>query len=150
MKLSEHFSLSEFLRSEVAARQGFDLTPSPKVIENLTRLCNEVLEPLRLLTGPLIVTSGYRSIALNSFIGGAPNSDHIQGLAADVHALNLDIPALAKIVRSANIPGLAKGILEFGQWCHCSVHEPGQVAVPMFLVAELDQSRNTRYREWIA
>lgn len=150
MQLSQHFSLDEFLRSEVAARQGFDLTPSAAVVANLTRLATEVLEPLRLLTGPLIITSGYRSIALNSAVGGAPNSDHTKGLAADFHALNMDLAALARIVRTANIPGLAKGILEFGQWCHCSVHEPGQLYSPTFLVANLDASRNVRYMEWIA
>lgn len=148
MQLSQHFDLSEFLRSEVAARQGFDLTPSDKVIANLTLLCETVLEPLRSIVGPLVITSGYRSIALNSAIGGAPNSDHIKGLAADFHALNMDLAALAKIVRTADIPGLAKGILEFGAWIHTSVHEPGQLYSPTFLVASLDQSRNVRYTEW--
>lgn len=150
MQLSNHFELSEFLRSEVAARQGFDMTPPDSVVANLTRLCVQVLEPIRALVGgPLVITSGYRPAALNAAIGGAPNSDHIYGRAADFHALNMDLQTLAKVVRSAKIQGLAKGILEFGQWVHVSVHEPGQLYSPEFLIASLDENRNTRYKEWV-
>lgn len=149
MKLSEHFELAEFLRSEVAARQGFDMTPSSKVVANLALLCNGVLEPLRKLTGPLVVTSGYRPPELNAAIGGASNSDHMKGLAADIHAVNLQLSELAKIVRSAKIPDLEKGIMEFGQWIHVSVHELGQLHSPTYLVASLDPEKRTIYREWV-
>ena len=47
MQLSEHFELAEFLVSETAARRGIANEPTPEIIENLRRLCQSVLEPLR-------------------------------------------------------------------------------------------------------
>lgn len=92
MQLSPHFYLDEFLRSEYAARHGIDMTPSSKVVANLALLCRDVLEPIRALVGgPLVITSGYRPEALNTAIGGAPNSDHIRGLSADFHAVNMPL-----------------------------------------------------------
>ena len=73
MKLSEHFELVEFLVSETAARQGIANEPTPEVIDNLRRLCESVLEPLRVKIGrPVVITSGYRSPALNRAVGGSP------------------------------------------------------------------------------
>ena len=85
MQLSEHFELAEFLVSETAARRGISNEPTPEVIENLRRLCQSVLEPLRVkLARPVVITSGYRSLALNRAVGGSPTSHHMQGRAADL------------------------------------------------------------------
>ncbi len=55
------------------------------VIGNLKALCENVLQPLRNHLGcPVIITSGYRCELLNEKIGGAPNSQHIKGQAADI------------------------------------------------------------------
>lgn len=88
MQLTEHFRLSEFTKSQTATRYGIDNTPTPEVIANLKRLCQEVLEPLRkAMNEPVTVTSGYRCPALNSHpaIKGKPNSQHLLGEAADIH-----------------------------------------------------------------
>lgn len=55
---------------------------------NLTRLAVDVLEPLRAKFGPLRVSSAYRDPGHNAEVGGAATSLHMQGLAADVYALN--------------------------------------------------------------
>lgn len=149
MNLTEHFTLDEFLRSEVAARQGFNMDPPSKVVANLALLCRDVLEPLRALVGPIVISSGYRPVELNSAVGGDPKSAHIKGLAADIFAVNLQLPELAKVVRSAKIQGLEKAILEFGQWVHVSVHEIGQLHNPTYLIASLDPEKRTIYREWV-
>lgn len=47
MQLSEHFERAELLVSETAARRGIANEPTPEIIENLRRLCQSVLEPLR-------------------------------------------------------------------------------------------------------
>src|SRR5437667_7640050 len=85
MMLSEHLSLEELTASEVAARAGIDNTPSPEAMRNLLRL-TEGLELVRaaLRNNPINVTSGYRSPRLNQMVGGAKNSMHTQGLAADI------------------------------------------------------------------
>lgn len=84
--LSQHFLLSEFVRSETAARQGIDNTPPPEVILNLIRLAAR-LERVRALLGvPLHISSGYRCLELNRAIGSSDTSRHVRGLAADFQA----------------------------------------------------------------
>lgn len=84
MKLTAHFDLSEFTRSESAKREGLDNTPTAEHLENIKILCEKVLEPIRLRFGSINISSGYRGKMLNHFIGGAVNSDHCLGRAADI------------------------------------------------------------------
>jgi hypothetical protein len=84
MKLTAHFDLSEFTRSESAKREGLDNTPTSEHLENIKILCEKVLEPIRLRFGSINISSGYRGKMLNHFIGGAVNSDHCVGRAADI------------------------------------------------------------------
>lgn len=84
MKLSEHFALAEFTRSESAKRHGVSNEPTPEHLENIKLLCEKVLEPIRVKFGPLNISSGYRSKALNHYIGGALKSQHCEGKAADI------------------------------------------------------------------
>ena len=44
MKLSEHFTLEEFIYSETAIRKGLDNYPDNIAITNLLMLCRDVLE----------------------------------------------------------------------------------------------------------
>ena len=84
MKLSPHFCLDEFLHSDYAIRHGLTLEPNAMQIENLKRLCEKVLEPVRLFfQKPIRITSGFRSFALNQAIGGSTSSQHCHGEAAD-------------------------------------------------------------------
>jgi zinc D-Ala-D-Ala carboxypeptidase len=74
MFITPNFTLEEMIVSQVAAREGLDNTPSQQVISNLHLLC-EALERVRALFGlPVIISSGYRSPALNKRIGGSPRS----------------------------------------------------------------------------
>jgi len=52
---------------------------------NVQQLVNSVLQPLRDgLNRPIKITSCYRSPQLNELIGGAKNSQHMVGEAADI------------------------------------------------------------------
>jgi len=84
MKLTTHFALSEFTRSESAKREGLDNTPTAEHLENLKTLCEKVLEPIRERYGSINISSGYRGKMLNHFIGGSVSSDHCVGRAADI------------------------------------------------------------------
>jgi zinc D-Ala-D-Ala carboxypeptidase len=84
MKVSAHFALAEFTRSESAKRHGVSNEPTPEHLKNLITLCEKVLEPIRMKFGPINISSGYRSKMLNHFIGGALKSDHSFGCAADL------------------------------------------------------------------
>jgi hypothetical protein len=84
MKISEHFALAEFTRSESAKRHGVSNEPTPEHLQNLITLCEKVLEPIRVKFGPINISSGYRSKALNHYIGGSLNSQHCEAKAADI------------------------------------------------------------------
>ena len=85
MKLSEHFELTEFTASAVALSKRIKNVANEEAIENLKLLCENVLEPIREMVGrPIIITSGYRSPALNKAVGGSKTSQHMFGQAADI------------------------------------------------------------------
>jgi len=84
MKLSAHFDLAEFTRSESAKRHGVSNQPTEEHLANIKVLCEKVLEPIRMKFGPINISSGYRSKTLNHFIGGSLSSQHCEGKAADV------------------------------------------------------------------
>lgn len=87
MKLSKNFALEELIEAGSARRLGLEeqFNPTDEVIINLTKLCCKVLQPLREAVGhPLQITSGFRSPKVNKAVGGAKNSDHLYGRAADV------------------------------------------------------------------
>lgn len=84
MQLSEHFTLAEAIRSETAQRRGIDNTPPPDILENM-KIAADGMELVREICGnrPVIVSSWYRSPALNRAIGGSKTSDHMTGYAID-------------------------------------------------------------------
>lgn len=84
MQLSKHFTLAELTRSQTAKRRDIDNTPSDAEIKCLKDLCENILEPIRIHFGkPIIISSGFRSKALNKAIGGASTSQHVRGQAVD-------------------------------------------------------------------
>jgi zinc D-Ala-D-Ala carboxypeptidase len=91
MKLTQHFTLEEMTKSQTASRKGIDNTAPPEVVENLKALCENVLEKIRIHFGkPLSINSGYRGPKLNKAIGGAKNSQHMTGQAADIEMVGMD------------------------------------------------------------
>lgn len=89
--LSEHLSLEEMTRSGVAIRMRIDNNPDEEQVENMRQLCRNVLEPVRRRFGVTRITSGFRSQALNAAVGGAPDSQHLRGEAADLHISNMEV-----------------------------------------------------------
>ena len=87
-KLSQHFTLWEFLRSETAAKRGIDNEDITEVqLANMEALCENVLEPLRQQFGePVYISSGYRCYYLNNCVKGALKSQHMYGEAADIYS----------------------------------------------------------------
>jgi hypothetical protein len=90
-QLTEHFTLAEMTRS--SSHPEIYNVPSPAAVENLKRVCMW-LEELRFIYNktyntkvewePIRVTSGYRSEKLNRAVGGAKDSNHLYGCAADI------------------------------------------------------------------
>ena len=85
----KYFTIQELTKSATATRLGIDNTPDAVVRYNLIALIEQVLDPLREAWGaPIIVTSGYRCERLNKAVGGATNSQHRKGEAADIRTLS--------------------------------------------------------------
>lgn len=82
MKISPHFHRSEFAQP---ARHGFKRVPYPEeLFPFLRQLCFE-LEIIRAaFNRPITILSGFRSSAYNKAVGGARNSQHLHGTAADI------------------------------------------------------------------
>ena len=83
--LSPHFTLREMCESRTAEKHGITNIPPPEAVENLKRLCEGCLEPLREALGlPVIITSGFRTKALNDKLAhSSERSQHMAGQAAD-------------------------------------------------------------------
>ena len=121
----KYFTLKELTKSATAAAHGIDNTPDRRCRENLETLVREVLDPIRERFGqPIVVTSGYRSPELNKAIGGAKNSQHTFGQAADIRAkYRKDNKRLFDLIRaSGKFDQLIweKGDDNYPQWVHVS------------------------------
>ena len=92
-----NFTIQELTASTTTEAKKINNDPTPEVLENLKQLINNVLDPLRNAYGkPIIVTSGYRSPALNAAVKGSKTSQHMKGQAADMHRILL-LPARTRI-----------------------------------------------------
>lgn len=81
----KYFTIEELCRSAKAEAMRIDNTPPRDAVMSLETLVECVLDPLREAYGkPIIVNSGYRSVPLNKAVGGARNSQHTKGEAADI------------------------------------------------------------------
>ena len=113
MKLSANFSLHEFASADGTA-------PSGDVLKNLTELAKN-LEVLRKHIGQSIhVTSGFRSKEHNKKIGGALNSYHVLGMAADIKVAKMTPEQVAKAIELLIAEGKMKegGLGIYRTWVH--------------------------------
>lgn len=98
-RLSEHFTLWEFIRS--GGHPKLVEVPHPLEILYMEQFARNALEPLREFTGTLNITSGHRGSLLNREVGGVENSIHqiiiggvIVGVATDIVPANVSAAAL--------------------------------------------------------
>ena len=120
-QLTEHFSLEELIASDTADAMGIDNTPPPD-IEACLGILAETLELVRELLGdkPIIISSGYRCYELNVACGGADDSAHLSGLAADFtcpeYGTPLDI--CNTLLPHMEALGIDQLIWEYAGWVH--------------------------------
>jgi len=126
MRLSQNFTLAEMIKSQTAERKGINNNPNEDNIENLQRLCNEILQPIRNHYGKVVsVSSGFRSPDLCEAIGSSKTSQHASGQAADFEIYGVSNKELADYI--ADNLDFDQLILEFWKpeepnsgWVHCS------------------------------
>ena len=84
MKLSKNFSRAEIEHSNTAKRLGISNEMSEKHLENMQRLIDNLIQPIRDAIGPIRISSGYRSPKLNKAIVGSSRSQHSKAEALDL------------------------------------------------------------------
>ena len=85
MKLSKNFTLSELTYSSTAKANKVDTTPDRWELDNLKKLCNEVLQPIRdKWDDSIFINSGFRNPIVNRLVKGSTSSQHLKGQAADI------------------------------------------------------------------
>jgi hypothetical protein len=83
----KYFSIGELSQSDEADKRGIPNHPNTAQKMNMEKLIERVLDPIRSLYGkPIYVNSGFRCPTLNKVVGGAKNSQHLEGKAADITA----------------------------------------------------------------
>lgn len=98
-RLTENFTLEEFLVSDTAKRLGIGNTPTREHQKNIREILAPTLQIIRdKLGAPIIITSAYRNPQVNRAVGGVPNSDHARGLAADIRSPAMTAFELAKFI----------------------------------------------------
>lgn len=103
-----HFDWSEFT-SKDGSGFGGGKVGSATVKGNVRRLMYK-LEALRLKAGGRAVTisSGFRSIAHNQSVGGASNSMHLYGVAADIYVSGLSTRQVYVLAEACGFSGLER------------------------------------------
>lgn len=134
MMLSPHFTLAEFTDSQTAARLGIDNTPPADMLPALYRTA-QGLEAVRVRLGgaPIIISSGYRCIALNRALGSKDTSQHVKGEAVDFTAPRFGSPLEIVVALKDSGVKYDQLILEFRRWVHISFD-----ATPRHQVLEID------------
>ncbi|WP_295377213.1 D-Ala-D-Ala carboxypeptidase family metallohydrolase [uncultured Pseudacidovorax sp.] len=143
--LSPHFSIAELTHSQAATRLGVLNEPGVAQLDNLRRLA-DVLETVRSAVRdlPVLISSGFRAPAVNREVGGAANSAHIDGRAADFTVPRFGSPkAVCQRIVDAGI--VFDQLIYEGAWVHLGIavrHEPPRREV---LTAIFETGRPTRY-----
>lgn len=104
MNLTKDFTLEELIHSDAAVKNGISNLPTDEIVYNLTALAQDVLQPVRdALGAPIKINSGYRSLDVNSLIGGKSTSQHIKGEAADIECESLGNKVLFEKIKELGV-----------------------------------------------
>ena len=115
-----NFSISELCKSDKAKQNGINNTPNLACVDNMLNLIFYCLQPVRnLLNKPVIISSGFRCPELNKLVGGATNSQHLHGKAADFKVQGMTIQQTINFILKSNIE-YDQLINEYDKWVHIS------------------------------
>jgi len=139
VRLSEHFTLAEMTRSQMASRHGIDNKPNDIQLENLKTLAKGMeLVRTKLDSLPIIISSGFRCEALNDLLGSKRTSQHIMGLACDFTCDRYaHVGRVFEVIADSSIP-FNQLILEYNSWIHIAFPVEGDE--PRRQVLTIDKS----------
>lgn len=149
MKISDNFSVDEFISSSVAIQHGYEFTLDRWEREQVERLVRTCLQPARTSIGkPFVITSGFRPPWLNHLIKGSKNSRHMYGCAVDFVVPGTNLTDVFKRIKALDLP-IDQLILEHPQssreWIHLGVALPGQEIRKQYMIATRTADGRTIY-----
>lgn len=142
MKLSDHFTLEEFTKSDTAMRLGIkeQYNPPQSVIDNLKRLAVEIAEPIRDKFGSFAPTCAYRCPKLNASLGSSSTSMHVTGEAFDETFFkgdkNISAEVFFWLVNNKQLPYTEliweKGDVNQPNWIHVGIKKSKPQSIMVF------------------
>lgn len=113
MKLTPNFSLDEFKSKDGSAFPA-------EVVQNLSVLAKQLQALRDEVKKPITITSGYRSKEHNLKVGGALDSYHVRGMAADIQIEGMKPKEVAEVIEKLIKEGkmLEGGIGIYKSWVH--------------------------------
>jgi len=139
-KLTPHFTLEEFTRSDYAAAHGIDNSLPPNYLETLqstAHLAERIRTALSTISGkdvPILISSGWRCPALDMALRGrSKTGDHAKAMAFDFTAPAFGTPyQIAKaLVPTIGALGIGQLIYERPvagrEWVHVSIRSPDKI-----------------------
>ena len=116
MRLTNNFSKSEF-----ECKSGAEMPD--EVLYNIQKLANQLQYIRDYTEKPITITSGYRSPEHNASIGGATNSQHIYGKAADIKVKDIPPYIVYELIEDLISKGeiLQGGLGLYGSWVHYDI-----------------------------
>jgi hypothetical protein len=164
-QLNSVFTLGKLCITEHRDFIDINFEESKKYLDNLKRVCNELLVPISVLLGEVpYITSGFRCDALNKSVGGTITSQHSYGEAVDTVYVKHNLKEVFNKIAFESSIQYSQIIFEFGTWIHIAVIDevlyPGKklqkliasrqnskvVYTPVFNCQEFSRNRET-YRE---
>jgi len=116
MVLTNNFNLNEF-----RSKDGSDFPAD--VLVNIRFLANALQIIRDEVKRPITITSGYRSVAHNRKVGGAVNSTHIRGMAADFKVSGMQpkevFLIVERLINEGKIP--QGGLKAYRTWVHYDI-----------------------------
>jgi hypothetical protein len=151
MNLTPHFTLEELTFSQTAVRLGLSNAPDDEVLANLNLLAAALEDVRGVLNGdPMIISSGYRSEAVNRAVGGVANSAHRDGLAADFICPQFGAPLrICETLAHAHNLDFDQVIQE-GTWVHYAIAAPGKTGRRQLLTAHFTGGGAASYTTGLA
>ena len=123
VRFPKEFTLEEMTISQTAARKDIDNKPTGEALDNLAITAGLMVGVRELLgSKPIIVSSGYRSPALNKIVGGSDTSAHTLGWAVDFTCPGYGNPLkIAKAIAKSDLMNNVDQLIhEYDSWVHIS------------------------------
>jgi hypothetical protein len=130
-QLTEHFSLEELTHTDHRELDNTPTTAEKCMIDgkevtvnaygNMLRLAVFLEEVKKILGGkPVMINSGFRSLAVNAAVGSKNTSDHRRGCAADIRVPGMTPDQVVRAIIASDLP-YQQVIREFDRWTHVAM-----------------------------